>query len=88
MRVVVVGAGHVGSIHWTAAHENGHEVWSVDTSRTIVDEFTARGPTIDRRDGPSEVHQIPAISDPASAGCIAEVLLIKGLEASFEQGEP
>lgn len=84
MRVAVVGAGQMGSIYGVAAHENGHEVWLVDASQLIVDEITARGLTIDRRDGHSDVYRVTATTDPSEAGGITDLVLfmVKGWATS------
>jgi 2-dehydropantoate 2-reductase len=81
MRVAVVGAGQMGSIYGAAAHDNGHEVWFVDASESTVNEINARGLRIDRRDGRSDLYQIPATADPAAidGGCADLALfMVKG----------
>jgi 2-dehydropantoate 2-reductase len=79
MRVVVVGAGQMGSIYGAAAHENENEVQFIDASPAVVDQINDRGLTIERRDGVQDVYRIPAASE-APADCVGDVVLfmIKG----------
>ncbi|OGO59559.1 MAG: hypothetical protein A2V85_06445 [Chloroflexi bacterium RBG_16_72_14] len=77
MKVVVMGAGQMGSIYGAAAHENGHDVWFVDAVPAIVDAINERGLLIDRRDGRQDAVKVPATTDPASIGLTADVLLFQ-----------
>lgn len=77
MKVVVVGAGQMGSIYGAAAHENGHDVWFVDAVPAIVDAINDRGLIIDRRDGRRDVYEVPATLDPATIGEPADVILFQ-----------
>ncbi len=76
MKVVVVGAGQMGSIYGAAAHENGHEVLFVDASRDLVDKINADGLTIDRQDG-GGVYRVPATTRPSNADGPADVVLFQ-----------
>ncbi len=77
MKVVVIGAGQMGSIYGAAAHENGHEVWFVDAVPAVVDTINERGLIIDRRAGRQDVYRLPATTDPTTIGTIADVILLQ-----------
>ena len=80
MRVVVVGAGQMGSIYAAAAHENGHEVRLVDASEELVAEINEHGLRIDRREGGTDVYRIAATTDATTSPYPADVALfmVKG----------
>jgi 2-dehydropantoate 2-reductase len=77
MKVVVVGAGQMGSIYGAAAHDNGHEVWFVDAATAVVDAINEHGLMIDRRDGRKDVYRIPALTDAARIGGTVDVVLFQ-----------
>jgi 2-dehydropantoate 2-reductase len=77
MKVVVVGAGQMGSIYGAAAHDNGHDVWFVDAVPELVAAINQQGLRIDRRDGRRDTYMIPATVDPASIGVSADVILFQ-----------
>jgi 2-dehydropantoate 2-reductase len=77
MKVVVVGAGQMGSIYGAAAHENGHAVCFVDAATAVVDAINERGLIIDRRDGRRDTYRVPATTDPGTIGGIADVILFQ-----------
>jgi 2-dehydropantoate 2-reductase len=77
MKVVVVGAGQMGSIYGAAASENGHDLWFVDAAAGIVDAINERGMIIDRRDGTRDVYRVPATTDPGTIGTNADVILFQ-----------
>lgn len=77
MKVVVVGAGQMGSIYGAAAHENGHETWFVDAAAAVVDAINERGLRIDRRDGRQDVYRIPAFTDAGRIGQQVDVVLFQ-----------
>lgn len=60
MRVIVVGAGQMGSIYAAAAIENGHEVKLVDANDDLVDHINREGLSITRRDGRVDTYRMPA----------------------------
>jgi 2-dehydropantoate 2-reductase len=66
MKVIVVGAGQMGSIYGGAAHDNGHDLCFVDANQGIVDAIAARGLVIDRRDGRRDVYHVPATTEAGS----------------------
>lgn len=76
MRVVVVGAGQMGSIYGAAAFRNGHEVTFVDSAREVVDAINARGLRIDRQGGATDELRIPATTDPSQIGAPVDVVLV------------
>jgi 2-dehydropantoate 2-reductase len=75
MKVIVVGAGQMGSVYGVAAHENGHEVLFVDASAELVDKINADGITVERPDG-SVTARVAAAIAPA-AGSPADVVLFQ-----------
>ena len=76
MRVVVVGAGQMGSIYGAAAFRNSHEVTFVDSAPEVVDAINARGLRIDRQGGPTDELRIPATTDPSQIGGPVDVVLV------------
>jgi 2-dehydropantoate 2-reductase len=77
MKVVVVGAGQMGSIYGAAALENGNQTWFVDALPAIVDAVNERGLLIDRRDGHRDTYRVPATLDPAAIGEVQDVILFQ-----------
>jgi 2-dehydropantoate 2-reductase len=77
MKVVVVGAGQMGSIYGAAAHKKGHEVWFIDAVPAIVEAINERGLIIDRRDGRRDVCMVPATLEPAEIAATADVVLFQ-----------
>jgi 2-dehydropantoate 2-reductase len=91
MRVLVVGAGQMGSIYAAAASENGHDVSLVETSQPTIDAITADGLIIVRRGGRTDVYRLP-IGDTPAAGVLADLALfmVKGwaTRAATERASP
>ncbi len=77
MKVVVVGAGQMGSIYGAAAHELGHQTWFVDAVPAIVDAINERGLLIDRRDGHRDTYWVPATLDASTIDGPADVILFQ-----------
>jgi 2-dehydropantoate 2-reductase len=77
MKVVVVGAGQMGSIYGAAAHDNGHQVWFVDAIPAIVDAINERGLIIDRRDGKRDVYRVPAALGPEGIPAPVDLVLFQ-----------
>lgn len=77
MRVVVVGAGQMGSIYGAAAHDNGHQVWFVDSAAAVVDAINERGLIIDRHDGTRDVYRVPAMPGPDGIPAPADLVLFQ-----------
>lgn len=75
-RLAVLGAGQMGAIYGTAAHENGNDVCFVDADQAVVDRINAHGLRIDRRDGSSDVYRLRAMSTPTSAEGPVDVVLV------------
>jgi 2-dehydropantoate 2-reductase len=65
MRIVVVGAGQMGSLYAAAFLENGHQVLLFDSDRRVVEAVNAAGLAIDRPDGHRDSYSLRAVSDPA-----------------------
>lgn len=80
MRVVVVGAGAMGSVYGAMFHDGGNDVAFVEVNQAIVAAILADGVVITRRDGHVDTYPIPAMSDAASiAGPVDLVLFqVKG----------
>src|SRR4051812_13682637 len=77
MKVVVVGAGQMGSIYGAASYANDNETWFVDASPAVVDAINERGLLIDRRDGHTHTYRVPAVADPASIGAVVDLVLFQ-----------
>ena len=76
MKVVVVGAGQMGSVYGVAAHENGHEVLFVDANAELVEKINADGITIERPDGPVTARVRAAVA-PSAGEAPADVVLFQ-----------
>jgi 2-dehydropantoate 2-reductase len=69
MRIAVLGGGGaMGGIFGAYLHRAGHDVTLIDVSRPAVEAITARGLTVEERDGSAAVFAVPATDDPASVG--------------------
>jgi 2-dehydropantoate 2-reductase len=92
MKVVVLGAGQMGSIHGAAFLEQGNDVYFFDTYQPLVDAINADGLAIDRRDGRTDQYRVRATSDPSSLGIVADLVLcmVKGYATrdAAEQARP
>jgi len=77
MRVAIVGAGQMGSIYGAAAHDNGHQVWFVDSSEALVNRINSTGLTIDRQDGHTDQYRVAATSGPASMNGPVDLVLLQ-----------
>lgn len=77
MRVVVVGAGQMGSIYGAAAQDNGHQVWFVDSAAAVVDAINERGLVIDRHDGRHDVYRVQASQGTDGIPAPADLVLFQ-----------
>jgi 2-dehydropantoate 2-reductase len=77
MKVVVIGAGAMGSLYGSFFHDAGNEVVFVDVNPAIVEAINAEGAVITRRDGRVDTYRIPATSDPASLGSVMDLALFQ-----------
>lgn len=80
MRVIVAGAGQMGSLYAAAFSENGHETTLFDRNSEMVTAVRTRGLVIDRRDGHSDTYRLSATDDPANLKPGADLVLfmVKG----------
>jgi 2-dehydropantoate 2-reductase len=60
MRVVVVGAGAMGSLYGAFFHDAGEEVWFLEANPATVAAIQADGARIRRRDDRIDIYNIPA----------------------------
>jgi 2-dehydropantoate 2-reductase len=67
MRIAVVGAGAMGAIFGARFAQAGHDTLLVDVAVPLVDKINADGITVVRGDEET-VTQVPATTDPTSAG--------------------
>lgn len=68
MRIVIAGAGAMGSIYAVHLAEAGHDVWAVDTWRDHVSAIRADGLRVEGPVGDRTVTGISATTDAADAG--------------------
>jgi 2-dehydropantoate 2-reductase len=66
MRIVVAGAGQIGSLIGAALAENGNEVELYDTNPQLVEALNQNGLTIERRDGRVDRYAVKATLEPGS----------------------
>jgi len=80
LRIVVVGAGAMGSIFGAALQESGNDVSFVDANAEVARVINSSGLVIEDRDGGTKTHRIPASTDGALAQGVADLVLflVKG----------
>ena len=91
MRIVVLGAGAMGSVIGGLLAKSGNDVWLVDVWRETVEAINNRGLRIDDKDGNSKVVPVHATTDPCEAGAADLVLVFVkcyDTEAAVRQALP
>ncbi len=79
MKVVVVGAGAMGSIYGAAFQDAGSDTTFVEVNPATVEALNRDGLEITRQDGTVQHYRIPATAEPASLGLVDLVLFqVKG----------
>lgn len=74
VRIVVLGAGAMGSLFGALLKESGNEVWLLDTWREHVDRVNAEGLYVTGLSGDRTV-AVPATADPREAG-VADLVIV------------
>jgi 2-dehydropantoate 2-reductase len=90
MKIVVVGAGAMGSVYAALLGSAGHEVWAVDRWREHVDAIRERGLRVEGASGDRTV-PIRATTDPTEPGEAELVILATkamDAEAAAEAARP
>ncbi len=80
MKIVVVGAGAMGSIYAGMFHESGHQVSFVEANPAAVETINKLGAVIVGPDGKETTYRLSAVQNPSKSDGVADIVLfqIKG----------
>lgn len=77
MRVVIIGAGAMGSIYGAMFQRTGHMVWMIDQNPAIIDAINAHGLRIKDRDGIEHTYPVRAARDSGAVDGTADLILFQ-----------